>query len=152
MAPPATSPEPTAEALLKQHAMRVTPQRRQVLGFFLRTAGRHWSADQVRDQLLPDMPELARGTTYKALNELVRVGVLEELATADGMLLYGLRLVPHQHFFCEHCRRWFDIQLSGQDRLTIEGDAPGQIQAISVTLRGLCHTCAHEAPRSTVRT
>lgn len=146
MASPDLEPKPTAEALLKQHGMRVTPQRRQVLGFFLKTAGQHWSADQVRERLLPDMPELARGTTYKALNELVRVGVLEEVATADGMLLYGLRLVPHQHFFCERCRRWFDIQISGQDQLRIDGQAPGQIRAISVTLRGLCHTCEGASP------
>ena len=79
--------------------MRLTPQRRAVLALLLDHPGRHWSADAIRNQLLETMPELARGTTYKTLNELVRRGILEELATVDGVLLYGLRLEPHHHFF-----------------------------------------------------
>jgi Fe2+ or Zn2+ uptake regulation protein len=133
---------PTAEMLLRKHGLRVTPQRRHVLTLFLRDPGHHWSADQVREQLLPEMPELARGTTYKALNELVRIGILEEIATWDGLVLYGLRLEPHQHFYCEVCRRWFDIQVAGDDRLRIGGPSPaGSIRRVDVTIRGVCKDC-----------
>lgn len=135
-------PMPLAEELLRQYGMRLTPQRRHVLGVFLDHPGVHWSADQAREYLLPHMPELARGTTYKVLNELVRVGVLEELATWDGTLLYGLRLTPHHHFFCEVCRRWFDIQVEGTEKLQIKEDPfRSTISRVDVTFHGVCQHC-----------
>jgi Fe2+ or Zn2+ uptake regulation protein len=138
---------PPAEVLLRQHGLRVTPQRRRVLTLFLQNPGYHGSADQVRDQLLPDLPELARGTTYKVLNELVRLGVLEEIPTWDGTVLYGLRLEPHHHFYCEVCRRWFDVQVAGVDALSIEGPSPaGSVDRVDVTVRGICREC--QASRS----
>jgi Fe2+ or Zn2+ uptake regulation protein len=135
-------PTPTAEALLRAHGMRLTPQRRQVLGFFLSTVGHHWSADQVRAQLLGSMPELARGTIYKTLNELVRQHVLEEIATPEGVVLYGLRLEPHQHFYCEQCHTWFDVRMAGVEALrVVAGMERPAIYDVEVTVRGICDAC-----------
>ena len=135
-----------AEQLLRDRGMRVTPQRRAVLRCFLDHSGQHWTADEVRERLLPILPELARGTTYKTLNELVRRHILEESATADGSVRFGLRLAPHHHFYCVRCRRWYDVQVTGVDGLLLDPDQrPGRVEDVDVTFRGICRACAEEA-------
>ena len=133
----------SAQELLRQQGLRVTPQRQGVLSLFLSEPGFHWSADQVRERLLPAMPGLARGTTYKVLNELVKVGLCEELATAEGTALYGIRLVPHHHFYCTQCRRWFDVDVAGISELKLMGSNPdASVHQVDVTFRGVCRACA----------
>lgn len=137
------SHQASAENLLRERGLRVTPQRQAVLQWLLDHGGAHLSADQVRDQLLSKMPGLARGTTYKVLDELVRTGLCEELATADGMALYGLRLEPHHHFYCESCHRWYDVQVEGLSGLRIAGAEPGTwVGEVDVTFKGTCQRCS----------
>ncbi len=142
----------SAEDLIRSRQMRLTPQRRAVLALLLDHPGRHWSADEIRDQLLETMPELARGTTYKTLNELVRRGILEELATVDGVLLYGLRLEPHHHFFCQSCRRWYDVAAEGVERLRLVESSGHFPEAVDLTFRGVCASCRRSASDTSATT
>lgn len=138
----------SSAALLRERGLRVTPQRQAVLNLYLHEAGFHATADQVRARLLPSMPGLARGTTYKVLSELVHSGLCEEIPTAGGVSLYGLALTPHQHFLCEQCGRWFDVDLSaggGPDLKPIGLTQGASVNSWSVLFRGLCADCA--APR-----
>ncbi len=121
--------------------MRLTPQRRAVLTLILGHRGVHWTADQIRDRLRETMPELSRGTTYKTLNALVEHGILEELATVDGSVLYGLRLEPHHHFVCESCRRWYDVDADGVAGLRLLGPSNHVAKTVDVTFRGICAHC-----------
>lgn len=133
----------SAEALLRGRGLRVTPQRQGVLSVFLRQPGLHWTAEQVRDQLLGAMPGLARGTTYKVLNELVRAGLCEELPTLEDVSLFGLRLAPHHHFVCQQCGRWFDVEADGTDHLRMIQHPPGaRVEQVEVLFRGHCPECA----------
>ncbi len=145
----------TAEALLRDRRLRVTPQRQGVLQLFLTEPGRHWTADQIRSQLLGGMPGLARGTTYKVLEELVRSRICEEIAAPGGISLYGLRLAPHQHFVCSRCRRWFDVEADGLEHVVLVAPPPGaHVVEAAVVFHGLCGPCreamnaASDAPTS----
>ncbi len=132
----------SAEKLLREKGLRVTPQRLAVLELFLSESGFHWSADQIRNRVLPGIPGLARGTTYKVLEELVNTGICEELATPEGLSLYGIRLKPHQHFVCRNCHRWFDVDVSGVEELHIStASRAAVIDNVAVTFHGLCADC-----------
>jgi Fe2+ or Zn2+ uptake regulation protein len=138
----------SAEKLLREHGLRVTPQRLAVLELFLSESGFHRSADQIRNRLLPHIPGLARGTTYKVLQELVNAHICEELPTPEGLSLYGIRLEPHHHFVCRNCHRWFDIDVKGVEDLHITSVLPGfGISEVAVTFHGICSNCrsANEA-------
>lgn len=144
-AAPALPPEP--EALLRDRGVRVTAQRRLVLALLIAEAGRHWTADELWTALRGDLPEMARGTAYNVLEELVRVGLAEELAGHDGSQRYGLRLTDHHHFVCYRCSRWYDIEPRGVERVRLEprpGENAFRVDRIDVTLRGLCPTCLGE--------
>ncbi|MCY0897966.1 MAG: Fur family transcriptional regulator [Firmicutes bacterium] len=132
----------SAEGLLREHGLRVTPQRQAILQLLLDEEGHHWSAEQVRARLLPTMPGLARGTIYKVLEELVRAGLCEELPTPDNLALYGLRLTPHHHFVCTSCGRWFDVEAQGAETLTmVLGPADARVDDVAIVFRGRCHDC-----------
>lgn len=133
----------SAEALLRDKGLRVTAQRRMVLQYLLDHEGGHFTADQIRDELLQMLPELAKGTMYKTLQDLAAVNIVELLPTPQGYALYGLRLRPHQHFYCTACHHWFDVLPKNIEALRF--DAPGfVIEGVDVTLRGLCPQCAHK--------
>jgi Fe2+ or Zn2+ uptake regulation protein len=131
-------------ALLRGRGVRVTAQRRLTLQTLLAHAGRHWPADEIWAAVRRDLPEMARGTAYKVLDELVRVGLAEEMAGGEGMNLYGLRLEPHHHFVCDGCGRWFDIRPRGVEAVALDaGEANGyRVRRVEVTVRGLCPECA----------
>ncbi|MCY0864767.1 MAG: Fur family transcriptional regulator [Sulfobacillus sp.] len=131
-----------ADELLKAHGMRVTPQRRHILTVFLEDTGIHRSADEVRERILPVLPELARGTTYNTLRELVRQGILEEIPSPEGLMLYGLRLVPHHHFVCDRCHRYFDVPWDTVPvpAFPLPPDI-GQVNGVTLVAHGLCAAC-----------
>jgi len=132
---------PTAEGLLRERGLRVTPQRQSVLEFLLEGSGRHWTADQLRSHLLPAMPGLARGTTYKVLDELVRAHLCEEMATEQGVSIYGMRLVPHHHFVCSVCHNWFDVDAEGIPGLNLRGLPDAVVDEVKVIFEGRCPVC-----------
>lgn len=133
---------PTAERLLRERGLRVTPQRQGILETFLETPGSHWTAERIRASLVERMPGLARGTTYKVLEELVRVGLVEEIPRGSGGSLFGLRLAPHHHFACSRCGRWFDMEATGVDQIDLHGPPGFTVEDVRVVFRGRCPPCA----------
>ncbi len=139
----------SAEERLRAQGLRVTPQRRLVLERMLQEAGRHWTADELHEALRAQLSELARGTVYNILAELVRVGLAEELPAREGSVRYGIRLAPHHHFYCEICRLWFDVLPPGADALALA--APDRerfhVEAVDIVFRGRCAVCVGRTPR-----
>ena len=141
MAASQTSPQALAERLLREHALRVTVQRRLVLSLLIAHEGRHWTADEILAEVRSQAPEVARGTAYNVLEELVRVGVAEELHS-EGSQRYGLRLTQHHHFVCDRCRRWYDVDPTGVEGLGLRADTPGfDWDRVDVTFHGVCPAC-----------
>lgn len=132
-----------AERLLREHGLRVTVQRRLVLSLLIVHEGRHWTAEEILSEVRVRAPEVARGTAYNVLEELVRVGVAEELAS-DGSKRYGLRLSPHHHFVCDRCGRWYDVEPTGVEALALGPPEAARFrwERVDVTFHGLCPACA----------
>ena len=131
----------TSLSLLRERHLRVTAQRRAVLDFFLEKKGEHFSADKVYESLRAILPELARGTVYKALTDLTEQGILEMMATKKGYSLYGLHLEDHSHFICQRCHTWYDIpEIRSLETVPLPAMAT-EINQARVTLWGLCKDC-----------
>jgi len=135
----------TAEDWLRDRQLRVTAQRRMVLALMLDNPGRHWTADALWEAVHPRLTELARGTIYNVLNELVRVELVEQLPTREGGVRYGLRMTPHHHLVCDRCRQWFDVEPDGvaELRLAPRDAAKFHVTGVEVIFHGTCWTCAH---------
>jgi Fur family peroxide stress response transcriptional regulator len=133
------SAEDFADALREQ-GLRPTPQRRAVWSVFAGKQGGHLSADEVLKRARGTLPEIARGTVYNALGELVTAGLLGTIHVG-GAQLYDANLEPHEHFRCSVCGKVYDVRPEGVERLQLR--EPGfKVDRFEVLFEGVCPRCA----------
>jgi Fe2+ or Zn2+ uptake regulation protein/O6-methylguanine-DNA--protein-cysteine methyltransferase len=135
--PPPSERDPGA--LLRARGLRVTPQRRAILGAFADTATEHLSADEVHARAASTVPEISRGTVYAALAELTELGLLAAVGSPEPVR-YEANAAEHQHFRCRVCLRLFDIELPAvrTDRVKAAGF---QVERSVTTVEGVCADC-----------
>jgi Fe2+ or Zn2+ uptake regulation protein/O6-methylguanine-DNA--protein-cysteine methyltransferase len=127
---------PDAGDLLRARGLRVTPQRRAILGAFSHGADEHLSADEIHARAAAVIPELGRGTVYAALAELTELGLLAARGSPEPVR-YETNTEPHQHFRCRLCLRLFDVALA-DPLLAPEGFL---VEQITITADGVCAEC-----------
>ena len=133
------SPERDPSALLRARGLRVTPQRRAILGAFSGAATEHLSADEVHARASATVPEISRGTVYAALAELTELGLLAAVGSPEPVR-YETNATDHQHFRCRICLRLYDIELPAvrTDRVKALGF---QVERSTVAVDGICADC-----------
>lgn len=135
--------KPSAEDFadsLRQRGLRPTPQRRAVWSVFAGQNCGHLSADEVLTRARSTLPEIARGTVYNALGELVNAGLLGTIHVGNAQL-YDANLEAHEHFRCSVCGKVYDVRPEGVDRLRL--DEPGfKVDRFEVLFEGVCPRCA----------
>jgi Fe2+ or Zn2+ uptake regulation protein len=136
------STQPTIEAAsrMRDAGLRVTPQRRAVLGAFADGERGHLTADEVYELASAELPELARATVYNALGELVRVGLLRSVE-GFGAVRYDPNLdESHHHFRCLACGRLYDVHPRGAEQIGL-ADRAFSVERTQVLLEGTCPSC-----------
>jgi Fe2+ or Zn2+ uptake regulation protein/O6-methylguanine-DNA--protein-cysteine methyltransferase len=125
--------------LLRRHNLRVTPQRRAILGAFRGAPDEHLSADQVISRASTAVPEIGRGTVYAALAEFAELGVLGSVGRPEPVR-YETNVAPHDHFHCRLCLRLFDVELGGREthRRPLNGYT---IESVAIEAEGVCGDC-----------
>jgi Fe2+ or Zn2+ uptake regulation protein len=131
--------EEFAEAL-RERGLRPTPQRRAVWSVFQGAGSGHLSADDVLRRARQTLPEIARGTVYNALGELVAAELLGTINVGSTQL-YDANLEPHEHFRCLVCGTLYDVRPPGAHRLRVA--EPGfTVDRVRVLFEGTCASCA----------
>jgi methylated-DNA-[protein]-cysteine S-methyltransferase len=125
--------------LLRQHKLRVTPQRRAILQAFRGAVDEHLSADEVISRASVLVPEIGRGTVYATLAEFAELGVLGAVGNPEP-IRYETNVAPHDHFRCRLCLRLFDVELGGREtrHQPVDGYT---IESIAVQAAGVCAEC-----------
>jgi Fe2+ or Zn2+ uptake regulation protein/O6-methylguanine-DNA--protein-cysteine methyltransferase len=119
--------------------LRVTPQRRAIIGAFTDEPSEHLSADEVHARAAIAVPEISRGTVYAALAELTELGLLSAHGNPEP-IRYEANTDPHQHFRCRLCLRIFDVQIP--EPPTTELVTGGfVVEAVTVIAEGVCAEC-----------
>jgi Fe2+ or Zn2+ uptake regulation protein/O6-methylguanine-DNA--protein-cysteine methyltransferase len=125
--------------LLRAHRLRVTPQRRAILGAFRDRPDEHLSADEVHARASIVVQEIGRGTVYATLAELTELGLVAAVGSPEPVR-YEINIAPHDHFRCRLCLRLWDVDLGTPPR-----DPPTDdgflIEQIVMTAEGLCADC-----------
>lgn len=126
-------------ALLRARNLRVTPQRRAIVGVFTHGPDEHLSADEVHARAAQAVPELGRGTVYATLAELVELGILGSVGNPEPMR-YESNVAEHDHLRCDACLRLFDVELEVPDLDPVEraGHEPSRAR---VVVEGRCAEC-----------
>jgi Fe2+ or Zn2+ uptake regulation protein/O6-methylguanine-DNA--protein-cysteine methyltransferase len=125
--------------LLKRHSLRVTPQRRAILGAFSGGTTEHLSAEEVHSRALRSVPELGRGTVYATLAELNELGILGAVGAPEPVR-YETNVVPHHHFRCRLCVRLFDVEIEEPSTAAVEKEG-FSVERVTVAADGICAEC-----------
>ena len=129
-------------SLLREHGLRVTPQRRAIWAAFDDGRAGHLTADEVLGRARRDLPELSRATVYNALGEFVSAGLLTTFH-GPGSQLYESNIESHHHFRCRACGALYDVQPTGLEQVVLDG--PFAVERKRILFEGTCSSCAAAA-------
>ena len=136
---------------LREHGLKVTPQRRAILELLVNDDS-HPTAEQVYQRVLATMPDVSRTTVYNTLRELKDLGELASVYGAgEGGQRYDTNQEPHHHLCCVECRRLVDIDRDFTGMNLSDEEAAGyRIVSHQVVFFGICPDCrAREKPQIT---
>jgi Fe2+ or Zn2+ uptake regulation protein len=131
--------------LLRNRGLRVTAQR-VVINDALHAAGRHLTADQVRDAVQERLPGVSLPTVYATLELLEELELVRRVHTPSA-LLFDPRSEEHAHALCRSCGRVDDLDVAPRpDAALRAAEEAGWSEFGAETLVvGICPACATAA-------
>jgi len=133
-----------AEAIkrsLERSGLRCTPQRYAVMAFLMEHH-RHPTAAEIFGAVNRRDPRSSRATTYNNLRDLVRAGLVREVAVEGRAARFDAKGMRHHHFICYRCGNvedleWYDIARPAAGSL-----GKRTLRECELIFRGLCTKCA----------
>ena len=112
------APSDFAEVMtrLREHGLRMTPQRRAIVSEVMRTQG-HISPAQIARTIQSEMPGVNASTIYRTLTLLEEVGVLQHSHLESGAEYHKRDEAQHVHLTCSRCGRDDALSLREADKL-----------------------------------
>jgi Fur family transcriptional regulator, peroxide stress response regulator len=133
-----------AEAIKRSLAgsgLRCTPQRYAVMAFLIEQAG-HPTAAEIFEAVNRVNPRSSRATTYNVLRDLVKAGLVREVAVEGRAAQFDVKGIRHHHFICDRCgnvedMEWYDVPRPASGSL-----GKRTLRECELIFRGLCTKCA----------
>ena len=126
--------------LLKQHSLKVTPQRTAILNE-IEKAG-HIDVDHLFEILRSSFPSISLATVYKNVNHMYETGILEVIKVPKHKLQYELMKEPHIHLACNQCGSVTDMHQCLDELIdSAETKSGFTLHHSSVVLNGTCPGC-----------
>jgi Fur family transcriptional regulator, peroxide stress response regulator len=123
--------------------IRYTRQREAILRL-LRTTSSHPTANEIYLQVSEEIPNISKGTVYRNLRVLQKIGLISELdLEGTNVSRFDAKQDNHYHFKCEKCGGIFDIDVSVNNKLDqhITLNTGLKVLHHHLEFHGLCHRC-----------
>ena len=133
-----------AEAIkrsLEATGLRCTPQRYAVMAFLMEHQA-HPTAAEIFEAVNRVDPRSSRATTYNNLRDLVRAGLVREVAAEGRAARYDATGSRHHHFICDTCGNVEDIEWSEVPKPPPASLDKRILRECELIFRGLCERCA----------
>jgi Fe2+ or Zn2+ uptake regulation protein len=133
-----------AEAIkqsLEGSGLRCTPQRFAVMAFLMEH-GRHATAAEILEAVNRVDPRSSRATTYNNLRDLVKAGLVREVAVEGRAARFDATGTPHHHFICDRCGNVEDIEWYDVPQPRSRSLGKRIVRECELIFRGLCAKCA----------
>src|SRR6267154_2118855 len=138
-----------AEAIkrsLEGTGLRCTPQRYSVMAFLMEH-NRHPTAVEIFEAVNRVHPRSSRATTYNNLRDLVKAGLVREVAIEGRAARFDAKGTQHHHFICDRCGNvedvdWYDVPQPASRSL-----GKRVVRECQLIFRGLCARCGQRASR-----
>jgi Fur family peroxide stress response transcriptional regulator len=132
---------------LEDAGLRFTAQRHAVMAFLMKHKG-HPTATEIFEAVNRVDPLSSRATTYNNLRDLVKAGLVREVAVEGRAGRFDIKGMRHHHFICDRCGSvedldWYDVPKPASRSL-----GRRVVRECELIFRGLCTNCAsHRAVR-----
>jgi Fe2+ or Zn2+ uptake regulation protein len=126
--------------LFRSQGLKVTPQR-QTIFRLLHGNEVHPTAESVYAAARAEMPMISLRTVYQTLNDLERMGEIQQLDVGTGSSRFDPNTDAHHHLVCESCGMVRDLYADFAIAVP-RGRAKGfAVKNAEVVFRGLCGSC-----------
>jgi Fur family transcriptional regulator, stress-responsive regulator len=129
-------------ALLREHGLRITPQRLAVLGAV--SDAPHATADVVVGMAKGQIGSISVQAVYDALAALTEKGLIRRIQPAGSSARYEARVGDnHHHLICRTCNRTVDVDcaVGAAPCLTGAEDLGYEVDEAEVIYWGRCPDC-----------
>jgi Fur family ferric uptake transcriptional regulator len=128
---------------LRQHGLRMTPQRQLILDAVASLHG-HISADQVYQHVIRQFPDVNVTTVYRTLEVLEELGLMRHTHFHDGVAQYQRTdEAPHHHLVCVVCDSdtEFDVEILEPLAEQLQGRYGFKSDLAHTAIVGVCRGC-----------
>jgi len=130
-----------ATTLLREHGLRVTPQRLAVAEMVF-AAPMHITARAVYEQIRHRHPAISMNTIYLTLGQFEASGLLNRFEVG-GNTVFDSNTNPHDHACCKHCGTIIDLACNQET----QSEYPAQLNQWKIQGEhhlwiGICPACA----------
>ena len=126
---------------LEGNGLRCTPQRYAVMAFLME-CNRHPTASEIFEAVNRVDPRSSRATTYNTLRDLVKAGLVREVAVEGRAGRFDAAGMPHHHFICDRCGNVEDMEWYDVPRPNSRALGKRVVRDCELIFRGLCTKCA----------
>jgi Fur family transcriptional regulator, peroxide stress response regulator len=121
--------------------LRCTPQRYAVMALLMEHTG-HPTAAEIFAAVNRIDPRSSRATTYNNLRDLVKAGLVREVAVEGRAARFEAKGMRHHHFICDRCSSVEDIDWYRVRRPASRALGGRVLREYELIFRGLCAKCA----------
>jgi Fur family ferric uptake transcriptional regulator len=130
---------------LRERELPFTHQREAVARVLFEST-RHYSADEVAEELRRRSEQIGKATIYRTLALLVELGLATEHDFDEGFKRYQMQIgaAQHDHLICTSCGRVVSFHVPELDPLIEQVAAAEGFQAITRQIKvfGTCDECS----------
>jgi len=138
-------------ASCRARGLSVTHQRVAVYEALLET-DTHPGAEEIYRSVRTRFPTISRGTVYRTLETLCRLGLVADVGQTRGTARFEAALERHHHLVCLSCRSIIDVKDESLEGLEPRGGARGAPEGFEITgyqiqFVGYCRSCRDRQER-----
>ena len=134
-----------------KHGLKTSSKRSFVINYFIE-ADRHFTVEELYDEIKKINPRISYSTVYRALRLLTNCGLAYESTFADAVCRYEPKHQSkhHDHLICRRCGKIIEFENHKIERLqkNVARKYGFQVSTHKLELYGLCKKCREKNKES----
>ena len=113
------------------------------MAFLMEHTG-HPTAAEIFEGVNRAHPRCSRATTYNNLRDLVKAGLVREVAVEGRAARFDAKGIRHHHFICDDCGNVEDMEWFNVPKPASRSLGKRIVRECELIFRGLCMKCASQ--------
>jgi Fur family peroxide stress response transcriptional regulator len=132
---------------LREHRLKLTPQRIAIIEAFLNNISLHPRASLIYEEARKKVPSLSLSTVYTNLNELSKHGIIKMLEFEKMENRYEGNIAAHINLVCKGCNKIIDYKPPiSIDLKAVAKKARFRVTDTRLEYYGYCQQCRKQRP------